>query len=297
MFTIKRLSECTFEQALQAWNEGFEGYYSNMTFTMDRYTKKLGAEGISPELSVIAFDGDKPVGFVLSGVRMIDGKKVAWNGGTGVTTAYRRKGVGKALMNATLGIYREVGVDLSTLEAISENEKAIDLYKQNGYEIIDQLVFYQREASFDQIPFQLNENRSYHIKTGIPIDVTKLSFYQSLAPWQTQWFSIQNGESVIIVDSSGEQIGYALFTRVFNPEEKKVAVILYQCEVKPERHDAQDIVRCALSHVFSPYDWEGKKMTFNISETNVFVIGVLKEEGFTLFTKQVNMRRLIETSK
>jgi hypothetical protein len=32
---IKRLSECTFNEALQAWNEGFKGYYSDATMTED----------------------------------------------------------------------------------------------------------------------------------------------------------------------------------------------------------------------------------------------------------------------
>ncbi len=50
-------------------------------------------EGLSAELSIIAFQDEQPVGIALSGLRTIDGKKVAWNGGTGVAVPLRSQGV------------------------------------------------------------------------------------------------------------------------------------------------------------------------------------------------------------
>ena len=43
----------------------------------------LSWEGLSPRLSVVAFKNNEPVGIVKNGIREIDGKKVAWNCGTG----------------------------------------------------------------------------------------------------------------------------------------------------------------------------------------------------------------------
>src|SRR5690606_28819443 len=129
--------------AVEAWNKGFEGYYFDATTTVDQFTNRMVLEGLSPSLSILAFDCDKPVGLILNGVRMIDGKKVAWNGGTGVAKDYRRNGVGKQLMDATLAIYEEEGVQIATLEAIKQNEKAIKLYENKGYKIVDELVHLQ----------------------------------------------------------------------------------------------------------------------------------------------------------
>jgi hypothetical protein len=66
MFRIKRLSECTFAEAVQAWNEGFKGYYADMSTTLDRFVIRLGKEDLSPELSIVAFAENRPVGFVLN---------------------------------------------------------------------------------------------------------------------------------------------------------------------------------------------------------------------------------------
>nr|WP_309100115.1 hypothetical protein [Fredinandcohnia onubensis] len=62
MITIKRLSQCTLEDAVVAWNKGFEGYYFDMTTTVDFFTRRLILEGLSPTLSVIAYDEERPVG-------------------------------------------------------------------------------------------------------------------------------------------------------------------------------------------------------------------------------------------
>ncbi|MCK9910183.1 GNAT family N-acetyltransferase, partial [Microbacteriaceae bacterium K1510] len=117
LITIKRLSECTFEEGTKAWNRGFEGYYFDATSTVDRFTARLGMEGLSPALSVVGFVDGEPVGLVLTGVRTIDGKKVAWNGGTGVATEFRHQGVGRELMAALLEIYRQEGIHMAILEA------------------------------------------------------------------------------------------------------------------------------------------------------------------------------------
>ena len=129
MITIKRLSQCTLEDAVVAWNKGFEGYYFDMTTTVDFFTRRLILEGLSPSLSVIAYDDERPVGIILNGIRLINGKKVSWNGGTGVDPEYRGKGVGKKLIEAVLAIYEVEGVEVATLEAVKENVKAISLYE------------------------------------------------------------------------------------------------------------------------------------------------------------------------
>ena len=294
MVTIKRLSQCTFEQGLKAWNEGFQGYFSDMTFTLDRYTKKLGAEGLSPELSVVAFDGEEPIGFILNGIRTINGKKVSWNGGTGVAPSYRGKGIAKMLMEASLDIYKEADVDIATLEAISENEKAIKLYEKCGYDSIDRLVILQREGGFDHNPFLSENERGYELQHGIPADVIKLPFYQHMASWQTQWNSIMSGESLILKDANGEAAGYAIFTRAIEPSGNKAAVILQQCEASPDREEAKDIMRLMLSNIFAPFDWEGRRMTFNISEQNTNLVEILEAAGFSPLVRQVNMSRTMK---
>jgi hypothetical protein len=84
MITIKPLKNCRLDQILDAWNRGFEGYFVPINMTLDSFLSRMVFEGLSPELSIVAFDEEEPVGIIMNGVRDIKGKKQAWNGGTGV---------------------------------------------------------------------------------------------------------------------------------------------------------------------------------------------------------------------
>lgn len=294
---IKRLSQCTLEEATTAWNRGFEGYYFDATSTPDRFAARLGMEGLSTQLSVVAFLEGEPVGLVLSGVRTIDGQKVAWNGGTGVATAHRKQGVGRKMMEAVLQIYREEGIDIATLEAVSQNEKAIALYQQMGYQIVDRLLFLQHTEAFPRNPFLSGEEHPYQLKHGIPQDVRFLSFYQSMAPWQTQWAGIRDGESLLILDQLAEAVGYALYKRTFDEAGKLASIVLLQCEAAPGRDDGDEIVKFALGTLFAPFDVACKRTTFNMPSANERVARILSNAGFTTAFEQVFMIRMMEGNR
>lgn len=137
--------------------------------------------------------GDEPAGFVLNGFRDINGKRIAWNGGTAIAPTYRGKAIGKKLMLKNLELYREQGVDIATLEALDQNEPAIKLYEHVGYEIMDRLVLLQHECPMSSTLFEQLDHHSYTITKGLPRDVNEISFYQRLSPWQTGWQSMKEG--------------------------------------------------------------------------------------------------------
>src|SRR6476469_5742177 len=143
---IRRLNTCTFDQALQIWNEGFQGYFVNLNLSLDGYIARFNNDGLSAKDSLVAFSDGKPAGFLLSGIRTNNSKRVAWNGGTGVSPKFRGQGVGKGLVEAALKLYAEEAVDLATLEALSTNDAAIALYQKCGYETIDRLVFLEHQG-------------------------------------------------------------------------------------------------------------------------------------------------------
>ncbi len=286
MITIKRLSECTFDQAVVAWNRGFEGYFSNMTFTLDQFTRRFVLDGLSPNLSIVAFDGDEPVGFILSGIRMINGKKVSWNGGTGVATDYRGKGVAQLLMEAAISIYKEEDTDIALLEAISQNERAIKLYTNYGYKVIDQLVHLHQNGPLPADAFA--GSGGYTTERKLPVDVIDLPFYKSMASWQTHWNNGRDGESIIVSDSEGNKVGYALYRRAFNEEAKQIAIVLIQCEVVPGREDEGEIVRTMLNELYTPA-MDIQRTVINMPVGNETVITSLKECGFSVKVEQVYM--------
>lgn len=295
---IRRLSACSFDEAVKIWNEGFQGYFVDMTMSVDGYLSRMQREGLSPEFSLLAFCEGRPAGFLLNGIRVSAGRKVAWNGGTGVSPQFRGRGVGKALMRATLDLYGGQGVEVATLEAISENEQAISLYRQFGYEIVDRLVFLQREGKLNDSAFQRADSQSYSAERVAPYDVGKLEFYQELAPWQAHWQSLRRnkGEALIVSDAKGAAVGYALYQKQYHDDGKTSDIALYQC-VARSAVDTEAVVACALQSLYAPLELECRRSTYNFSKSNGAVRMMLSEAGFTPFIEQVHMLRTFDVGR
>ena len=289
---IRRLSACSFDDAVKIWNEGFQGYFVDMTLSLDRYLWRLQREGLSPEFSLLAFCDGKPAGFLLNGIRTNAGRKVAWNGGTGVSPQFRGRGVGKALMRATIDLYKELGIQIATLEAISENESAISLYQQFGYEVVDRLVFFNHTGELNERAFPELNCQTYSTAQVAPYLVGQLEFYQESAPWQGHWQSLirQNGEALIVSDADGAAVGYALYKKKRDEQGRITEIALHQCVAIPGA-DMEAIIGCALRSVFAPLELECTRSTYNFSKSNEAVNRMLHEAGFQSFIEQVHMVR------
>lgn len=288
---IRRLSDCSFAAAVKVWNEGFLGYFVDMTLTLDNYLARFQKEGLSPESSLVAFVAGRPAGFVLSGTRINAGEKVAWNGGTGVTPEFRRTGVGKALLRATLDLYRELDVAVASLEAIKDNHNAISLYQQFGYEIVDRLVSLQHQGQLQRQSSTVGAGASYSVKPIAVGAVSELAFYQQQAPWQAQWQSIANtnGEALIVLDAAGATVAYALYRRRREERGSLASIALFQCVADPLREDQEATVTAALEYLYAPFDLEFRRATYNLGSTSQTADQILRRWGFTLFVEQVHM--------
>jgi len=282
-----RLSDCSFAEAVQAWNDGFEGYFTDATTNVNAFTYRIGCEGLSLDLSIVAFEGERPVGIVLNGIRTVQGKKIAWNGGTGVASSHRGQGIGRLLMEETLKIYKENEVDLATLEAISENSKAIALYEKIGYQIIDHLILLSQSGPIE-IKFRQVNKGNLTIYKGVPLDVSGISLYNPFTPWQTQALGIKDGEAIIVYNEKKEAVAFALYKKGFNSEQKHISTTLFQCEVDSENEKSDDIIELLLETIFQP-DLDIRRGTFNFSKSNERVVNRLIELGFEKRLEQVYM--------
>jgi GNAT superfamily N-acetyltransferase len=287
---IRPLSACSFDEALRAWNEGFQGYFVDMTLSLDKFLSRLHSESLSPEHSLLAFCEGRPAGILLNGIRSSGDRKVAWNGGTGVGPEFRGQGVGKALMRATLDLYKRNSVDMATLEAISQNDSAIALYKKFRYGISDRLVFLEHEGHCRS--FTRASNESYSVRHVAPALTARLDFYDADAAWQAQWQSlaVTNGEAVIVKDVSGTDVGYALYKRKFDEAGQVSNIALYQCVPRSGVLDAEGIDRVALEHVYGPAQNECRRTTYNLRAGDNLVLNILKDAEFKLFIEQVHMK-------
>lgn len=291
MLTFKRYNQCTLDEAVQAYNRGFEGYYFDQSKTADTLSLKMGKEELSPLHSVIAFMNDEPVGIVLNGIWQRNGKKVGWNGGTGVAPVYRKQGVGQALIEETLRIYEEQEVELAALVAIRENEKAISLYEKMGFELVDQSIFLEKKGAVGTLCGDELESR-YRVLHGMPHDVYQLPFYTNPV-WDIQWQTIENKEALLVIDREERVIGYALYRRLYEENQALSTILLFHCEADPQRHEHAEIIRYALAHAFAPLDQECHRLTVNLPAGTRAVVTALQDAGFTRMAEQVFMTKVL----
>lgn len=293
MIRIEKMTSCTIDEAVQAWNDGFEGYYFNMTTTPDVFVKRMVAEDLLPSLTLIAFDGNQPVGIMMHGIRDVRGRKIAWNGGTGVAQSIRGKGVGRKLMSAALDLLKGEAVEKVTLEAVSKNEGAISLYKKTGFEIVDELEYLTLKGSLNSFtPPSIPSSADYHIEAAFPVHAGQLHFYRASHPWQTHWQSVKDGEAVIVRSGLGDPAGYAYYRRSFNTDGEHTSTTLYQCEVLPDHPDSEYLIHMMLSHVFGKFAENMNRTVPNLPKHASTLTGtILKQMGFTVYAEQVQMSR------
>lgn len=287
--TFGRLHVCTFEQALELKNKGFEGYYTDMTSTMEQLLAHFAANAIRPDLSVVAYWNNRPVGFVFIALKKVGELKLAWNGGTGVFPEYRGKGIAKAMMQEAQRIIRAEQVDRAILEVVTINSHAIAAYERGGFAIQDRLIGLTKEGPLHHQWHEGELPEGIRLKHGKAIEAGLLSFYRDKAAWSSICNNIPDGEVVIVLDASGEAAGYALYRRLYNEKGQLASIALYQCEAAAERPDKDLLIRIMLQEVYGPGDCACTRRTVNLSMACPAVIEELKEADFTVQYEQYLM--------
>ena len=130
---IVKCSEASDNDIYNAFSEGFSDYIIDMKLSKEEFVARFfGTEGNQRENSHIAYDFERPVGVVLGGVITYDDIKTLRCGMLSVVPAYRRKGVGKMLMEKHEEIARDNNCQMLMLEVVSGNDIAVNFYEELG---------------------------------------------------------------------------------------------------------------------------------------------------------------------
>ncbi len=140
---IKTLQGVDVANILQAFNGAFSDYFVPFQLTLEQLKTKMNVDKINLDYSVGVFDGEKLVAVILHGVDYLEGKKVVYNGGTGVIPEYRGQALTRQMYEFILPILQKQSIDYLILEVVSKNIPAIKTYQKVGYEIIKELKCYK----------------------------------------------------------------------------------------------------------------------------------------------------------
>jgi len=271
--TYKKLTALNFEDALELFNKGFEGYKIPMNLTMEQFMNRFGSEGLSAELSIVAFDGEVPVGFVLQGIKEEADMKIAWNGGTGIVPEYRGKQVGFHLIKESEKILLENNVDVATLEALSENSPAIRLYEKCGYQIVDNLVFLSVKGSLMKNLPSLGE---FQLERFPAFQAIGSDLFPAIVPWQTSPSIVPKvGGEVVLLKKEGAVRAACLIRKraVYGAKTEGITLFQLSGNGNPEE------IELLLAHALE-FDQDLGRSTYNFSTGDGAVLNLLLSYGF-----------------
>lgn len=189
MVEIKLLNNIDIALLGQVFNEAFSDYILPMAFTSEQFESKLKSDAVDLNYSIGAFVEGKLVGFILHGVDTVRRKKVAYNSGTGVIANFRGQDLTKKMYAYILEILKLDGFDIAKLECITSNDKALNIYKESGFEIDRKVICYEKSSIRT---FNLSEKYEIRVLDIATIDWSLLASYWDFEPtWQNDQTAIR----------------------------------------------------------------------------------------------------------
>ena len=137
---IKSLEKTDFETLFVAFSKAFADY--DLQLNADELKTMWKRRGFNPKLSFAAFEEKDIVAFTLNGIGNFNGKKMAYDTGTGTLKEYRGKGLAAKIFEHSIPYLKEANINQYLLEVLQHNSKAISVYQKMGFEVTRELNYF-----------------------------------------------------------------------------------------------------------------------------------------------------------
>jgi ribosomal protein S18 acetylase RimI-like enzyme len=277
MTEIKSLQGVKITQVLDTFNESFSDYLVPMNLTLEQFNSKLHTENINWDYSIGVFFDSNLCGFILHFEDFEKGKKILYNGGTGVIPTQRGNHWTQKMYETFYPIFKENGVEEMVLEVLAANEKAIKVYQKIGFET-ERIVKCFRGT----IPQDLTLHPEIQIKEIQTADWGIFqSFWEVLPTWQNTPSVLDRTDTKKIVGAylDDKLVGYA----IYNPTTKR----LNQLAVDPQ-HRRKYIAETLLSEIGKKE--EAEFTLLNVDEDATGLLSLLQKMNWKNTVDQLEMR-------
>jgi len=253
-----------------AYNLGFSDYHIALSMGEEELQQTLKRNGYQPESSVGLFDEKKLVGFVLNGVR----GNYCYDSGTAIIPSYRGKGYARLLLGKTLSLLTGQSIHTWVLEVLSDNTKAIRLYKSIGF---------TQHRGFNCYNLKADTIRGKELGTDLILSRQKtiaIPQGECLPSWQNEEEAIILGD-IPTWDIKAEE--RTIGTLCFDPKTGSIAQLHIQEEERRKGYAKEAIIEAAKL-------CKADKLRFiNIDDRYIPLNNLLLSLGFTCFTTQIEM--------
>lgn len=228
---VSKLAKTPITAVIECFLLAFSDYSIKMPTDHAYYIERWKAAGVDLKLSYGMFDGKKLVAFIIHAVDTRDSKLTAFNTGTGVIPEYRGRGIVKSIYKYALDDLQKNGVERSTLEVITENDKAIRAYLGVGFNIStkykcfageiqlecgDQVELSEialKDVNWERLPNQQYYSWDFQKET---IMARKYSFYQVVYDGKPESFFIFSPETKYLAQFDLLNAGNMGWERLFS---------------------------------------------------------------------------------
>lgn len=128
---IKNLQHTDFDTLFNAFQQAFADY--DIHFQKEEVRSMLTRRGYQPQLSFAAFHQGHIIAFTLNGIGTFNGIPTAYDTGTGTLPQHRGQGIAARIFTHSLPFLKQAGIEQYLLEVLSNNHKAISVYRHMNF--------------------------------------------------------------------------------------------------------------------------------------------------------------------
>ncbi len=234
--TLISAAQLSLESLAFVLNHAYADYYLPIWLDGNEFQQMCEVEDVDLQASVVAMDGDAPVGIALLARREDRG----WVSGVGVRPGWRRRGIARQLLRQVQATAHQLGLRILQLEVLFQNIAGAALYQQMGFCYERDLFVLTQQASHREII-----TPPPAIRRAAPADLLAhyAAFHTFAAPWQRELTSLRHRAEELHGLGYWEQgriVGYILYKSL------KKHQSIYDLVAAPEHPLRQEIAQDLL---------------------------------------------------
>jgi ribosomal protein S18 acetylase RimI-like enzyme len=200
----------------RTFNNAFADYIVPINLSHGQFIQKIVEKtNISFKYSVGTYYNKKLVGFIYNSLNYYEGKKTAYNGGTGVISEFRGNRLTERMYDSVIPSLMKNGVEQCVLEVISNNKPAIKVYENLGFK---RTKFYHCMKLTEQSPY-LKKINNKEIDLRIPV-MPKWKKYDRFCDYTTCFLDSipllkknKKNETLLEAYYNHQLVGFLVFNR------------------------------------------------------------------------------------